>query len=294
MTPSSQPHHSRRVSLGGSGWYCRRGEQQWGPLEFRELREAALSGELARDDEVWEEGGSARAAGQVLGLFPAEKKAPPATAPLGPERDDLYAAPAEGSILQGPPGGLYLPHLRKSSFAFLIVLFGGGILLAMLAWQSGAEAARTTFGSFACILGLFGLFFALVYLHRAWEMMSMLGAQLRGGKAVAWLLLPFFNAIWAFVALGSWSRLWNRNVRTHPGLSQAARVFTPAFFLFPFAFLAAHIWIMIYWVDDIGAVSWQEPFGRMGLGIMGVLVLSAFIAWAQICRSINFLARKKS
>jgi hypothetical protein len=143
-------------------------------------------------------------------------------------------------------------------------------------------------------LGLFtwiGL--SLTYLHRAWTMMRSFGGALTGGKAVRFLFIPFFNALWCFVALFGWAKFWNFNVRNHPGLCPAKLVWPAAFVLFSILFLISQSLILMHvliqeWPTDLE--SYQH---LTSLGIWAATLVLSLICWGQIARSINFLARKK-
>lgn len=163
-----------------------------------------------------------------------------------------------------------------------------------LGLSANEETTRVTCVAFTCILWAIWGFLSLVYLHRAWEMMAMLGAYLSGNKAVSWMLIPLFNAVWSFIAVVGWARLWNRNVKNHPGLSTAWGVFVPAFVLFSLSLLGFQVWLLILSIEDFSLWDLRTRFGQTGLGLSASVLIFGMWSWFHICHSINFLARKKS
>ena len=141
---------------------------------------------------------------------------------------------------------------------------------------------------------LFWIFLATVYLHRAWQMMHMFGAPLDGAKAVRFLFFPVFNALWCFVALFGWSRLWNRSVKTHPGLSLASYVWRPFFFFFPILFLISQALLIMYFFIKEWPTDLKNQSHQISLGAWVLTLTIGLVCWFQISQSINFLARKKS
>lgn len=301
--PSIPKKVQRLEPIGGGAWFYESDGKKTGPLSFREMREAAAHGDFSTEDELWREGENPRLAGSVLGLFPKSKMAPKTSCSLSPAEKktltdlserDVYAPPREQSIMDGPPGGLYLPHLRKSSFGLLLFLFVAGAAMLTLGFLANHDSARLMLMTFGTVMWAIWGLFSLIYLHRAWEMMTMLGAPLGGNKVVAWMLVPVFNAIWSFVALVGWARLWNRNAKNHPGLSNAWGVFLPAFFLFSLSFLGLQLWLIYFSIENIHFLDFQSDFMRIGIGLAAALLIFTLWSWFHLCASINFLARKKS
>lgn len=264
-------------------------------MEFRELRALAINLDLLAHHQVWQSGdGERKKAGSVMGLIPPKKREPSAPPPSDLSDANPYATPKVRTIADGPPGGLYLPHLHRSSFpvfflALLITcaLFYGG-------WQVKDPDTKPILFSLAGFSLIFWLALATIYLHRAWSMMHMFGAQLTGGKAVRFLFFPIFNALWCFVTLYGWAKLWNQSVRTHPGLSLASKIWQPFFFLFPILFLISQGLIVMHlfireWPTDL-----KDTRHLTSLGIWLAFLVTGLICWGQMCQSINFLARKKS
>lgn len=281
--------------FGGGKWFFAHNSKETGPLDFRELREAAARGDFLAEDDLWREGGERRLAGTVLGLFPRSKNPSDLREKTSAKNDNIYAPPGtQSSIMDGPPGGLYLPHLRKAYFSLLLFLVLAGAALFALGFVSDQATPRVTFIAFGVVLWAIWAFFSLIYLHRAWEMMGMLGAHLSGNKAVSWMLLPLFNAVWSFIAVVGWARLWNRNAKNHPGLSAAWRVFVPSFVLFSISLLGLQIWLIIYSFENWPLWDFQNRFVQTGYGFAAGVLFFGMLSWFHICHSINFLARKKS
>jgi hypothetical protein len=264
-------------------------------MDFRDLRMMAASQKLLGHHQVWRKGSTeTQSASSVMGLIPSPKKkvADPPASDLSDE--DPYATPKVRTIADGPPGGLYLPHLHRTNFPiFLLVLaITGGLFYA--GWRISDPDTKPIIYSLAGLGLAFWLLLALVYLHRAWEMMKMFGAPIDGSKAVRFLLVPVFNALWSFVVLFGWSRLWNRSVQTHPGLAPASMVWRPLFFLFPILFLISQALLIMYlfireWPGDLANQRHQ-----IALGVWAMTLAVGLVCWFQLSQSINFLARKKS
>lgn len=264
-------------------------------MEFRELRQLAINRQLLGHHLVWRLGdGHQQEAKEIVGLIPAVRKKNEEPPPSDLSDEDPYATPKVRTIADGPPGGMYLPHLRPSSFLLLLITFAitGGLLYA--GWKIPDPDTKPIMFSFAGMGLLFGIFLLTVYLHRAWDMMHMFGAHLTGGKAVRFLFFPIFNALWCFVVVYGWAKLWNYNVKNHPGLSPASKVWKPLFFLFPILFLISQTLVIVYLVIQEWPFNPADQVHLIALGIWAVSWVIAMTCWFQISRSINFLARKKS
>lgn len=263
-------------------------------MEFRELRVMALDLNLLGHHQVWQtESADRQSASSVVGLIPPAKREV-SIPPSDLSDDDPYATPKVRTIADGPPGGLYLPHLHRTNFPIflLILIVTGGLFYA--GWKVPDPDTKPIIYSLAGFGLIFWLFLCLIYLHRAWEMMRMFGAALDGSKAIRFLFFPLFNALWCFVILFGWARLWNRSVTTHPGLAPASKVWKPFFFLFPILFLISQAMLIAYifikeWPSDLTNQSHQ-----ISLGIWACTLVIGLICWFQISQSINFLAKKKS
>jgi hypothetical protein len=268
--------------------------EELGPVDFRTLRSLAVSRKLLGHHLVWKEGSDERQpASALVGLIPPELGDP--SAPPQPEMKEVdpYAAPRTATIGDGPPGGLYLPHLSPANFPLYLTLpaVAGGLIYACFEFTAPNTVTFLVALAALCLLGW--LAFSVIYLHRAWEMMRMLGAHLTGAKAVRPLFVPFFNALWCFVAVFGWARLWNHNVKHHPGLKPARSVWPILFFLFPILLLISQGLALMHllireWPTDPTDLNDQISFGTWAFTFIITLV-----TWGQICRSINFLARKK-
>jgi len=257
----------------------------------------ALDRQLLGHHKVWQEDlEEAQVASAIVGLVPTPKKqAKPIEQPHSDVSDkDPYATPKARTIADGPPGGLYLPHLRKTNFLLFlaVLLVSGGLFYA--GWQIKDPDTKPIIYSLAGMGLLFWLALCVIYVYRAWEMMPMFGAVLNGSKAARFLLIPFFNALWCFVVLFGWSKLWNRSVTSHPGLSLASKVWRPFFFLFSILFLISQTLMIMYLFIKELPTDLNNPLHQIALGTWAITLLIGLVCWFQMSRSINFLARKKS
>ena len=297
--PTRLPLPSQSAPQGPAGWFCEIEGKVHGPLDFRSLKELTVSKEISEGTLVWKEDKSDKQeASTILGLFPKTKpKERVSLEPVPASRlsdDDPYATPRAPTILDGPPGGLYLPHLRQSHFSILLLalIIAGGLIAG--AFKIPAHDVRvTTF----CLGGMaiaYWIGLGLSYLHRAWDMMHMFGASLTGSKAIRFMALPFFNALWSFVALYGWAKLWNSSQRTHPGLSLASAVWKPLFFLFPIVFLVSQGLLLMHFITKDWPTDLTNPHHQISLGTFACAIALGMFCWFQMTRAINFLARKKS
>ncbi|MFT7303983.1 MAG: hypothetical protein ACI8UZ_002828 [Akkermansiaceae bacterium] len=289
---SSSPSRGSSVS---TRWFCKIGDKKHGPMEFRELRLKAMDQELLGHHQVWRSGTETRQeAISIVGLIPPSKKKVAELPPSDLSDEDPYATPKVRTIADGPPGGLYLPHLHRTNyliFLFALVLSGG---LFYAGWKIIDSDTKPILFSLAGMALTFWLFLAIVYLYRAWEMMLMFGAPINGSKAVRFLFFPVFNALWCFVVLFGWARLWNRSVQTHPGLTPASQVWRPFFFLFPILFLISQAMLIMYLFIREWPISLRDQSHQITLVTWAITLLVGLLCWFQLCQSINFLARKKS
>lgn len=292
---SHSNHQPSRTPSPVAGWLYEIDGERNGPVTFRELRDLAIERKLLAHHLVWKSGSEDRpAASTVLGLIPREKKAAPSPPPSDLSDADPYATPKVRSILDGPPGGLYLPHLHRTNFLLYLATMALPVGLFFVARETPAANTRTLLAALAGFSVICWLALCLVYLHRAWEMMRMFGAALTGGKAIRFLLIPFFNALWCFVVLYGWSKLWNYNVTNHPGLKPAHKVLRPFFFLFPIFFLLSQALVVMHFLTKEWPTDFQNPNHLASHGIWATTLALTLICWGQLCLSINFLARKKS
>jgi len=293
--PKRLPPPSQSAPQGPAGWFCEFGGKEHGPLDFRSLKELAVSQEIAKDTLVWKNGGSDKQeASTILGLFPKAKPNEKDSQEPVPESRLSCATPRASTIQDGPPGGLYLPHLRDASFLHLFLSFIAMSALIGAAFQVPERDIRLITFCLGGIAGIHWLVLGLTYLHRSWEMMSMFGAPLNGSKAVRFMLIPLFNALWSFVALYSWARLWNHSQRTHPGLSLASAVWKPLFLLFPIVLLVSQGMILMHFIAKDWPTDLTNPNHQIPIVTFASTIALGMLCWFQMTRAINFLARKKS
>lgn len=255
----------------------------------------ALARKILAHHLVWKEGDSDKVeASSIVGLIPPPPKHSYASAEM---TGNVYAPPVSGNISDGPPGGPYLPHLHPANFALYLATVAGTFGIPAVLFSLSPEVEwNASNGIFLCMAGLCFLTWislSLIYLHRSWSMMRSFGASLTGGRAVRYLVIPFFNALWCFVALFGWSRLWNENVRNHPGMGAAGEVWTGAFFLFPILFLVSQGLLLMHLIIQEWPVDLSNPQHLVSLGVWLATLVVLLVCWGQMSRAINFLARKK-
>lgn len=285
---------------GSSQWFYKSEGTTNGPITFQDLRALARKKVLGPRNLVWQdEIGNPQPASSVLGLIPIARKKPKQDngPPINLKNQNPYATPVAGTIADGPPGGLYLPHLRRAHFLHLVAL----ILLSLASLSYASMLRRVIQADFrssmiliSIILALMAGGLALVYLCRAWNMLQVFGAHLTGSKAVGFLAIPFFNALWLFVSLYGWAKYWNYCVRKQPGLSTAQRVWRPMFFIFPILFLISQTLLLMYSILREWPADLLNRQHQIFLVLQLTTLVVGLLCWYQITNAINFLARKKS
>ena len=290
--PSKTPYENSLESNPSSGWFYEIEDQTYGPVSFSDLREKALELVLLGHHKVWKQGSNTKVlASSIVGLI--AQNHPKKALPSSSRSADCAQSRPTHSITDGPPGGLYLPHLKHSSFLSFLGILLATVGLGFYAVKIHHPILKITLFSLAGMGLITWVALSMVYLHRSWEMMHMLGGRFTGNQALRHLVIPFFNAFWCIVVLFGWAKLWNDNVKTHPGLSLAKRVWRPSFFLFPISLLAAEILTVILWVQRKWPSTFPEPLYQISLQVFGTCLLLWLVCWFQLCRSINFLAKKK-
>ena len=289
--PNSPP--SRRAE-SSAGWFYEIESESFGPVDFRELRSLAMSRQLLGHHLVWKSGTNEKQeAGSILGLIPTQKKAPEPIPPSEISDKNPYAAPKTRTIWEGPPGGMYLPHLHPANLLLFFLILVVPIGLIFLCQKIVSANTRDFLISLAGIGLAAWVILAIIYLHRAWQMMQMFGAHLTGSKAIRFLFLPIFNSLWCFVVVFGWAKLWNQNVRNHPGLQPASAVWSPLFFLFPIMLFISQGFLVMHFLTQEWPVDLRNQKHLLSLTVWGATLGLTLICWCQIGLSINFLARKK-
>ncbi len=177
--------------------YYTSGGEQFGPVTLDRLKALCSAGEIDRAaDFVWWEGLSDWVpAGQVEGLFPAQRPTGGAGAA------DIPRRPKRASF------GLVLT-LEIVAF---VISFLGGLLLGIGAAEN--EDALLGTGVVLIIIGFLvavvGGIFGLIYLYRAWLIVQGSTARTTPGKAVGFLFIPLFNLYWQFQAVYGWAKDYN-------------------------------------------------------------------------------------
>lgn len=292
--PSNSPHRPSRKSPDLAGWFYEIDGVTRGPVNFRALRGLANARKLLAHHLVWKSGsGDRQSASTILGLIPKPRKEAPSPPPSDLSDANPYATPKVRTIADGPPGGLYLPHLHPTNFLLYLATLAIPIAFFFLSRHTPTANTRTLLAALGGLSLLSWGTLSLIYLHRAWEMMRMFGASLTGGKAIRFLFIPFFNALWCFVALYGWSKLWNDNVSTHPGLKPAHKVLRPFFFVFPILFLMSQALFVMHVFIKEWPTNLYDQKHLASLGIWTATLGCTLICWGQLSQSINFLARKK-
>ena len=288
--PSSPNSSPSRKTAGSTEWFYEIEGESFGPSDFRELRALAIARKLLDHHLVWKSGTDEKQeASNILGLIPSKKKA---LEPISSSKIS-DAAPKARTIWEGPPGGMYLPHLHSANLLLFFLTLFAPVCLIFLGQNIASANTKTFLISLAGLSLITWIILTVTYLYRAWEMMQMFGANLTGSKAIRFLFLPIFNSLWCFIVVFGWAKLWNRNVRNHPGLQPANAVWSPLFFLFPIMFLISQGFLVMHFLTKEWPVDLQNQKHLISLSIWGATLALTFICWAQIGLSINFLARKK-
>ena len=197
--------------------------------------------------------------------------------------------------MDGHPGGMYDPSLKSAHFSLVLLFVAAsagafwfhttipeGDDLNLIPWVIGWIAA----------LGALGV--ALVYLARAWTMMKALRIHRPGKKFAALMAIPLVNMAMAPRAVFGWGRLWNAQQRIHPGLQPAKSVDLLFFILFCILLAVVEILAVILGVAQVTEIylpDWSWPAFLASSGMLGLVTL--IVGW-QICRSVNFLTKKKN
>ena len=290
----SQEPPSRRSSES-AGWFYEIDGESTGPVPFRELRDLARDRKLLGHHQVWKAGSDEKQeAANILGLIPPAKKKAAPVPPSDVSDDNPYATPKVRTIWDGPPGGMYLPHLHSANLGVYLSAFLISGVLLFLCRTLTHENTQILLISIAALSITTWVVLTVVYLHRAWTMMHMFGAKLTGGKAISFIIVPFFNALWSFISVSGWAKLWNYNVKHHPGLQPARKVWQIFFVLFPILFLVSQGLVAMHLVTREWPLDFQNSKHLISLGVWGATLLTTVVCWIQIGLSINFLARKKS
>lgn len=139
-------------------WYYTRNNQQQGPVTFEALQSMAASGQVAREDLIWQQGmPNWQPAGQVAGIFGGGAPGGPSPVALNPSGfvpPSGYAPPA-GGFAPGPGGGPigfggYNPAAGPSSAAeaktamicSIVGIFCCGIILGPIGLIKGLNAQK--------------------------------------------------------------------------------------------------------------------------------------------------------
>jgi len=264
-------------------------------MAFKDLRFLALQRKVGQDTPVWEKGNETlmRAAGEIPNLIPLGAHLPPEE--KVEEEPQRYPEHARRRTIQdGPPGGLYLPYLKKSHFFLLpIFLFLSGIL-CYLAFQNSQKDLQMALFSFASFAALGWLVVSFIYLHRAWEMLRVVGADISGKRATLQMALPFVNSLLAFKIIYGWANLWNSLVQKHPGFSTTKKVSSFPHLLYCLGFLASHALIILHIIRGKWPINFSDPLTHITLATFALTFFLGFWVWSHFCHGINFLAKKKA
>lgn len=256
--------------------------QQTGPVSPEQLQQLALNGQINANTQVWTEGleGWVSAA-QVEGLIPAA--APQAQAPVQAQPQAQAVAPTNPYTAQAaqaqpaaannpyaaaavqpvaPVGGEYpIPLIDKANFKLYLTCIIAGIacnILGLLLMpdkaddaQPGIVMAPFLIGFLLCLVpGVLNL----VFLYRAWAILQPGGATITPGKAVGFLFIPIFGAIWAFIVFLKLPKEWNDIVSKYTNTQEAPR-------------LSVGIAVCMLLIPFIGAILWARQVSR-GINFM--------------------------
>ena len=258
-------------------WHLLQEGQQYGPYTGDQLVEFAKEGRVVRESMLWAEGmADWLPASQIEGLFPpAAVAAAPGARMTGRSASASAYQAGLGAHQVAALGGNYPPvGVNAASFALLGGLLGGGVALLGVvgvlaaggAIKSGSlEQAQLVLLLVLLIFGGGGILMAVVlqaiYLARLWSCLRYGRPRTTPGKAVGFLLLPFFNMYWIFVAFLGLAQDWNRITREFVDLQRLPRMSEGVFLAFCIG----------VFVPPLAFVMW-------------------FPVMSQICRSINAIA----
>ncbi len=281
-------------------WFYQDTSGKQGPIDFRELHARILQGSISAETEIWKhDDPEKRSAKEIAGLpFPkeadsqahSERQVDPPRSRRTMPRDRSH----QRSILDGPPGGLYLPHLKSASFSLLLLLLLSCIACSYLAVNTAQSDFKIPIFCFAAFSGLGFITFSLIYLGRAWDMLKTVGSKKSGTHAATMMAIPLYNALAGFSLVFGWSGLWNYQIKHHPGFSTSRKVFRPVFFLFCLGLLASQSFFVYYFIIKKWRLNLDLLIDQIALTTWGATLLLGLASWAGICRTINFLAKKKS
>ncbi|MDB4381906.1 hypothetical protein N9Z40_03365, partial [Akkermansiaceae bacterium] len=80
----------------------------------------------------------------------------------------------------------------------------------------------------------------------------------------------------------------------HPGLSMAHSVWRPIFLLFCIGLIMCEVITLMLFLSEEFPDDLMNPSHQFALVTFTVTLLLSLALWFQLCRSVNFLARKKS
>jgi len=276
-------------------WFYLKNGQQAGPVSVVELQALLAAGTLdPAVDLVWCKG--------MPEWLPADQ-----IPQLSPSEETIDSAPTLGGAdgvavdknrdIQGQRGGLSygdIPFVKPEKwFILMALLYIVGIFLsgaaapslarefvsAMEAWQAKGDprvlpefnfdpkALMIFYGGWA--LSTIGWVISLFYLHRAWVALAGRTNATTPGKAVWFLLIPFFAYYWRFVAYWKWAQEWNRSVADDPAHPNAPRVPENIFLSF--------------------AIAYAISFVLAPAGYIAALLL--VILMKHVCTAVNYAAK---
>ncbi len=278
-------------------WFYHSEGKEHGPISFRKLRHLALEGALLPETKIWQLNNNVpQRAADIKGLLP-DHFTRPAQANQA-DRDSQSAQSSstrpQRSILDGPPGGLYLPHLKPASFTVHLSTLIGVILLTYFGSQIPEAEMRIPVLFLAGLSGLAFIILSFVYLHRAWEMLRTVGAPFSGKQAIKGMALPIVNTFTSFSIIYGWSKCWNHQIKTHPGFSTTSAVFRGTSLMFCLGFLTSQALLAYLLITQSWPHELSSPLREITFGTWGMTLIFGLATWADFSRKINFLAKKKS
>ncbi len=263
--------------------------QQVGPATADQLQQLATDRQISAETNVWTEGLETWVpATQVEGLIPTESVQP--VQPVAPAVNP-YTQPSAATVTAAAGGDYPIPLTPKANFKLYLSLYISGAILLIIGMVKNAMDAPTAeemmansealqepgyLGLALLIIGALLLIVPsilnLVFLYRAWFLIQPGGASISPGKAIGFLFIPIFGAIWMWIVLFKLPGEWNNIVSRYTNTTGAPRMSIGTVFCLMFIpFIGTIIWAaelskaINFMVSARIAPQQQQPVGNGAL-----------------------------
>jgi len=153
---------------------------------------------------------------------------------------------------------------------------------------AGAPAYVFAYGSTA--FSIFGLVVFFVFIHKTWAAIQDGHARTSAGKAVGFLLIPFFNVYWLFQATWGFAKDYNRHLDRHN--IKASRLSEGLYLAFSILFSTRMLYKTIATLKPITGVG--TLLGPYSYFLMIPVLVLGIIVIHRSCEAINALPRLTS